>query len=667
MINNIKKNLHNDFLVDDDLVVVGCGPSSIMFAYNYCLDNPTKKVVILEKNKYTLDDYKNSGFDNIFKYNEAQNSPDYQYSFKSSDNKLVWLGKGCGGGTLHFGLQYIDEENLVNKFVEGIDTNENEKNKWKQYFKSVAKITQAQNYSYDLDNNLSEKSQSIENNSYLELYNAINNNNTMDVYNNKVYSNDLNNDKRLLLCDLLKKFIDNNQLKIMHNISIKKAIFDKNNKSVLYLECFSGNKYKGSKYILGSGSLHTCSILQRSGIGPKDLLDKLKIPVIKDLPVGKTLSDHAGILGLLYYKNQTQSRNIEEVEYTLNIEFMQNIYQAFPDDNKKLLYIVDGINVPSQYKNSVVFDFTKWAKSHPGRENAIKKWATSEYKNSHKMIYPHNKARFTLYFLQNKFPNIGSLGDTITLKDVKSLLNLSVDEHNLVLDYFQKNLDASKNNDNSPNPLTPIDLKFDNKKIISHLQSRSLDLTSQTYFSNLPNLKQYLIVTHALANDINDKGSVEIENVSDSNPNVKLNYLKDFSEKTYNYLNNAFINNDKLLNKLGYSLISNVTRKDNSLDLKEDYLYNTIDSIYHYQGSCKNVVDENQKVNGIENLFICDLSIIPNSWSGSTSVPAMICGYRLAEKISEIEKHEKKDNITLKFAKELLTTLKSFYKSLTEN
>ena len=105
-----------------------------------------------------------------------------------------------------------------------------------------------------------------------------------------------------------------------------------------------------------------------------------KIPVIKDLPVGKTLSDHAGILGLLYNKNHTQSRNIEEVEYTLNIEFMQNIYEAFPDDNKKLLYIVDGINVPSQYKNSVVFDFTKWAKLHPGRENAIKKWATDEKK-----------------------------------------------------------------------------------------------------------------------------------------------------------------------------------------------------------------------------------------------------------------------------------------------
>jgi choline dehydrogenase len=47
--------------------------------------------------------------------------------------------------------------------------------------------------------------------------------------------------------------------------------------------------------IITAGALHTPAILQRSGIGPKSVLRKLKIPVINDLPgVGANLQDHSG-------------------------------------------------------------------------------------------------------------------------------------------------------------------------------------------------------------------------------------------------------------------------------------------------------------------------------------------------------------------------------------
>jgi choline dehydrogenase len=47
--------------------------------------------------------------------------------------------------------------------------------------------------------------------------------------------------------------------------------------------------------IVAAGSLHTPAILQRSGIGPKSVLDRLKIPIVHDLPgVGANLQDHAG-------------------------------------------------------------------------------------------------------------------------------------------------------------------------------------------------------------------------------------------------------------------------------------------------------------------------------------------------------------------------------------
>ena len=60
-----------------------------------------QQYMLLEKNSYTLDDYVNAGYDNIFNWSSAQNDPRFQYSFTSDDNKSIWLGQGIGGGTLH--------------------------------------------------------------------------------------------------------------------------------------------------------------------------------------------------------------------------------------------------------------------------------------------------------------------------------------------------------------------------------------------------------------------------------------------------------------------------------------------------------------------------------------------------------------------------------------
>jgi len=45
--------------------------------------------------------------------------------------------------------------------------------------------------------------------------------------------------------------------------------------------------------ILAAGAIHTPGVLQRSGIGPKDVLDAAKIPVKVELPgVGQNFQDH---------------------------------------------------------------------------------------------------------------------------------------------------------------------------------------------------------------------------------------------------------------------------------------------------------------------------------------------------------------------------------------
>lgn len=45
--------------------------------------------------------------------------------------------------------------------------------------------------------------------------------------------------------------------------------------------------------IMTSGALHSPQILQRSGIGPAEILQKAGIPIVVDLPgVGRNLQDH---------------------------------------------------------------------------------------------------------------------------------------------------------------------------------------------------------------------------------------------------------------------------------------------------------------------------------------------------------------------------------------
>lgn len=54
---------------------------------------------------------------------------------------------------------------------------------------------------------------------------------------------------------------------------------------------FMSNK----EVILTAGAIGSPQILLQSGIGPKEDLKKLKITVVKDLPVGKNLQNHVSV------------------------------------------------------------------------------------------------------------------------------------------------------------------------------------------------------------------------------------------------------------------------------------------------------------------------------------------------------------------------------------
>ena len=342
-----------------------------MSAYKIAEKNPNNNLLLLEKSSYTLDDYVNAGYDNIFNWSSAQNDPRFQYSFASDDNKSVWMGQGIGGGTLHFGLQYIDSEDLINKdYAE-----------WSDFFRQVSLIADPDQYVYAYD---SEYLPNPEYYAMKEHIDASAESLNINSYNNKVYSSDLSTSNRLLLGNLLDTL---SNVTVQSNVFVDKIIFDDNSNAINLFDS-NGNSYLGKDYILCAGAIQTPAILQRSGID-----------------CGNKLYDHAGFT-VMYAKMQavetttttTQPYSGDET-FTLDAT---NLEKLNTYNSGRSIFKVTGSNVNSGDVNKV-YDFTSWASSHPGGSYAITKW-TSNYT----LQYPswHSLERWNSYrsgFYRNRY------------------------------------------------------------------------------------------------------------------------------------------------------------------------------------------------------------------------------------------------------------------------
>ena len=81
-------------------------------------------------------------------------------------------------------------------------------------------------------------------------------------------------------------------LTILTETQVDRLTFD-DAKRVSGIKLIDGRSFHAShEVIVCAGALFSPAILQRSGIGPRDLLHSLSIPIIADLPVGLHLSDH---------------------------------------------------------------------------------------------------------------------------------------------------------------------------------------------------------------------------------------------------------------------------------------------------------------------------------------------------------------------------------------
>ncbi len=573
----LKHNLNGLF---HDFIVVGGGPSGIMSTYRIATQNPDKRVLLIEKNEYTLEQYKTPydfenniiDYKNAFFWRLSMEDPKFQYSFASEDNKAVWMGKGLGGGTLHFGIQYIDDEDVIEKF----------NSEWNTDFESVAEITGAQRYDYN----------TINNNTYNELKTAMENESGVNHYNNKVYSDDLDNKKRLLLGNLIN---DLPNVKIKYDTNIIKY----NN---TYVEDNSEKKYYGNNFIICAGAIQTPAILLRSGID-----------------CGNNLYDHIGY-SLIYSKlteiNETTTQPFQgEKKFNLN----QTNLEILNDKNPGK-YIFKVTNGPG---DGYVYDFTNWVNLHPGGGSKIIKWATAGIKNNndkYELIYPsthlkeENMDRWS--DSEDKFTPIGKFGEDINYDDLPN---------NLKSDTLDKTL--FQDEEITTTKYVPSNLGLDTNNILAHLQTRDTEMNWQTYYSAIPGQETILVVTHATAGDLSGSGSLVLDPEDiNSNPLVTLNHFGDEKDKYLNFLKEAYTKNHDILDSLGYTLI-------NPRGFNEDLILDLANSIYHYHGTCAidEVVDQSQKVIGKDNLYIGDVSVLNNPWAGSTSVPALVTGYRVAK------------------------------------
>lgn len=83
---------------------------------------------------------------------------------------------------------------------------------------------------------------------------------------------------------------DRENLEIIGDQIVDRVIFE--GKQAVGITLANGETIKGKEVILSAGAYGSAAILLRSGVGPKEDSQRLNIPVVADLPVGKHLVDH---------------------------------------------------------------------------------------------------------------------------------------------------------------------------------------------------------------------------------------------------------------------------------------------------------------------------------------------------------------------------------------
>jgi len=106
-------------------------------------------------------------------------------------------------------------------------------------------------------------------------------------------------------------------LHVKKQSTVTRIIIEQNTKKTIGVEFVSNGKkyrvYVRKEVIVSGGTINSPQLLMLSGIGPKQHLKDIKIPLIKDLPVGENLMDHVALGGLSVLINDTISLKTERL------------------------------------------------------------------------------------------------------------------------------------------------------------------------------------------------------------------------------------------------------------------------------------------------------------------------------------------------------------------
>ncbi|XP_046414140.1 glucose dehydrogenase [FAD, quinone]-like [Neodiprion fabricii] len=102
----------------------------------------------------------------------------------------------------------------------------------------------------------------------------------------------------------LRPVLGRKNLHVLANTRVTKILINPRSKAVYGVEFIRKRQltqvFTRKEVILSSGAFNSPQLLMLSGIGPKEHLEELGIPVVQDLRVGKNLQDHISFLGLTF-------------------------------------------------------------------------------------------------------------------------------------------------------------------------------------------------------------------------------------------------------------------------------------------------------------------------------------------------------------------------------
>lgn len=116
----------------------------------------------------------------------------------------------------------------------------------------------------------------------------------------------------------LRPVLKRQNLHISKLSRVTKIIIDPTTKVATGVEFFKNKKrYRvrtRKEVILSAGSIASPQLLMLSGVGPREHLEELGIPVIQDLKVGYNLQDHAAVNGLEFLINKPESISESDIQ-----------------------------------------------------------------------------------------------------------------------------------------------------------------------------------------------------------------------------------------------------------------------------------------------------------------------------------------------------------------